>query len=142
MPSSSGSDQRLRGRFRRRLAVLAALVVAVPVMLLAALQLAWPWLTVAMGEPLAAALGADRVVITASRPGLAGLAVERFTLDAGRLELVAERGVLRYRLLELITGRLRGAAFETVRVSVGPPGGAQAASGSSALPDLAPLFAA
>ncbi|HEX7037984.1 MAG TPA: YdbH domain-containing protein [Pseudomonadales bacterium] len=142
MPSSSGSDQRPRGRFRRRLAVLAALVVAVPVTLLAALQLAWPWLAVTLGETLAAALGADRVVIVASRPGFDRLAIERLTLEAGRLELFAEQGVLRYRLLELITGRLRGAAFETVRVSVLAPRGAEDGSASGGPPDLTPLFAA
>lgn len=119
-----------------------ACAAALPVVLLAALQFAWPWLLDVLDEPLAAAVGVDRLELVASRPGLDRLTIERLAVEAGRLELVAEQGVLRYRLREMITGGLRSAVFETVRLSVLPPVESEEVSDFGGLPDLAGLFAA
>ena len=113
MPSSIDSAS-AGGKWRRR----SAAAVAVAAVALVSVYASLPWLAAVLAPRLAGMLGLDDLRVAVERPGWQALEIRSLELIAGRLHLVAGPGVARYRLTDLLRGRLASLRFQRVLVRV------------------------
>ncbi|MFU8814929.1 MAG: YdbH domain-containing protein [Pseudomonadales bacterium] len=112
----------------RGLTVLGGLLAG----LLLAGYAAWPWLIVLLSPWLATAVGGDQLRVAVSRPGFSALTVASLELQRGGLHVQARQGELRYRLFDLLAGRLQSVTFDQLTLQV--VAGNATGSGSAVIP--------